>query len=789
MHDVPYRCPACSGCKQCQHGAKLGLASSLSIQEQQDIQSNIKFVEHDQSQPGYYISKLPLIKDYENHMQTNYEAVNQANIKLLQQLQKRGAGDAEEISKSYNELIKNKFIIPIEDLPQDQQNYIKTSKIKNYIPNAVAYKSDSHSTKVRICWDATRITGHGSPLNSHLMRGTSTYSMTKSLLLFRRGKFALSCDISKFYNRLVLHPEHFNLHLSLWRPDMNPESEAKIFVLVRHFYGVASTAAIMLACMDDAATVARDLGMQDVADTIKLAFVDDCLNSLDLEEEIKTLKEKFNEFMISRGFPIKGFALSGNKPDKSLSPDDHLLVGGWHWWPETENMRLKTPLIFLGKKQKGRYKEGTSFLHNPKSKQDIAAFYENYPVTLAHILSRTASLYDQAGAISPIAGYGRWITRLALEESKAVFLQPVSHTIKVLFIDYLWQVCCFGKMDIKRNFGIAINPEKATLLVYFDAGHEGELCIFHLQYETDKPGIYHTEFLFSNHCLVPMGRNVPHSELDSAYKASKRTDIIMEWLSKFIIRKALIGDAQVCLFWVLNRVKRTNTFIRNRTHSISRTFEDEEIFYIPSAQNPADIATKFRAGFENAYKQLGDGQPFRVGPNFMSKGLQTAIEDGDITNITKMTLSLETKRAARNQLIDPGADETHPSDVVTPAEVAFITATQDLPTHEGVDSTEAVLLCTDNEQQIEIQATIPADGTISDKIAERLTYSQYIISPTCKAYNKMYDATTIALMAVHFLHLATKQTNLYSVVTKRMALFIRNSNIPSSFILNRKLSR
>ena len=135
-------------------------------------------------------------------------------------------------------------------------------------------------------------------------------------------------------------------------------------------------------------------------------------------------------------------------------------------------------------------------------------------------------------------------------------------------------------MDIKRNFGLALNPEKANLLVYFDAGHEGEMYIFHLQYETYEPGKYHTEFLFSSHCLVPMGRNVPHSELDSAYKASKQTDIILEWLNKFIIRKALIGDAQVCLFWVLNRIKRTNTFIRNRTHSISRTFDDTEIFYI-----------------------------------------------------------------------------------------------------------------------------------------------------------------------------------------------------------------
>ena len=99
---------------------------------------------------------------------------------------------------------------------------------------------------------------------------------------------------------------------------MDPESEAQIFVLVRHIYGVASTAAIMLACMDDAAAVALALGMDDVATTIKLAFVDDCLNSLDLEEEIKALKTDLNNFMVSRGFPIKGFALSGSRPDKSL---------------------------------------------------------------------------------------------------------------------------------------------------------------------------------------------------------------------------------------------------------------------------------------------------------------------------------------------------------------------------------------------------------------------------------------------------------------------------------------
>ena len=765
LHEVQYRCPACSGCKQCQHGAKLGLASSVSIQEQQDIESNIEFKKHDHSELGYYISKLPLIKNHENSMHTNYESVNQANIKLLEQLRKKNNGDAEDIAQSYNDLVKHRFIIPIKELPKEQQDYINKSQVKNYIPNAVAYKSDSHSTKIRICWDGTRVTGKGSTLNSQLMRGLSTYSMTKSLLMFRRGKFALSCDISKFYNRLYLDPVHYNLHLSVWRPDMNPESIAEVFVLVRHFYGVASTAAIMQACMNDAAAVARKIGMHDVATTIELAFVDDCLNSLDEEKKLLKLKADLNEFMTSKGFPIKGFALSGSKPDKTLSPDDHLLVGGWHWWPESEQMRLKIPIIYLGKKQKGRYKDGSIFLHNPKSKKDIQNFYKHFPLTLAHILSRTASLYDQSGAIAPIAGYGRWITRLALEETKATFLDKVSDKIKALFVDYLWQIHCFGDMDIQRNFGVAINPERATLLVYFDAGHEGELCIFHLQYETDKQGKFHTEFLFSLHCLVPRGRNVPYSELDSAYKASARTDIILDWLQNFITRKALIGDAQICLFWLLNRVKRTNTYIRNRIHTISRTFNDSEIFYVKSESNPADIGTKFRHGFENAYTLLADGQPFRTGPDFMKNGLQAAIDNEDIENITTMKISLEKKREARRQTFMP-EEEHDPSETMTPAEVTLVIAIEDLSEHDIVDDPETVMLYTDNSQNIEIETTFPKDEVISTKIAERMDFSKYIISPTCKSYSKMHDTTTLAFLAIHCFMKATKSTKCSNMANK-----------------------
>ena len=50
---------------------------------------------------------------------------------------------------------------------------------------------------------------------------------------------------------------------------------------------------------------------------------------------------------------------------------------------------------------KGRYKDGTRFLHNPNSKQTIADFYVDYPVTLAHILSRTTSLMTKQEQCHP----------------------------------------------------------------------------------------------------------------------------------------------------------------------------------------------------------------------------------------------------------------------------------------------------------------------------------------------------------------------------------------------------
>ena len=117
-------------------------------------------------------------------------------------------------------------------------------------------------------------------------------------------------------------------------------------------------------------------------------------------------------------------------------------------------------------------------------------------------------------------------------------------------------------MRSKGSSLLCRDPRKATLLVYFDAWEGAEMYIMHLLYETHTCGLYQAEFLFSANALVPIGRNIPHAELDAAFRATRQTSLILDWLSNFIVEKALLGDSQVSLLWVQNRQKRTTSFIR-----------------------------------------------------------------------------------------------------------------------------------------------------------------------------------------------------------------------------------
>ena len=89
--------------------------------------------------------------------------------------------------------------------------------------------------------------------------------------------------------------------------------------------------------------------------------MDDCNCSLSTKKEVEEIKEHMPQFMKEHGFPIKALACSGKPAPKELSDGTMINVASYQWEPQADKMKIMTPKIFTGKKNKGKYSDDTRF--------------------------------------------------------------------------------------------------------------------------------------------------------------------------------------------------------------------------------------------------------------------------------------------------------------------------------------------------------------------------------------------------------------------------------------------
>ena len=150
------------------------------------------------------------------------------------------------------------------------------------------------------------------------------------------------------------------------------------------------------------------------------------------------------------------------------------------------------------------------------------------------------------------------------------------------------------------------SPEELVLRVHFygirssgglcmaavmctDAGHSASLMVFYLGKESDE-GLK-LDFVFSIGNLNNENGVIPRNELDIIERGTRQAEKLLEWMTRRVKRKILIADAKVPLFWLQNKNLCTLPFVQTRVHAICKIFEPDEMFYINSEDNPADMGT------------------------------------------------------------------------------------------------------------------------------------------------------------------------------------------------------
>ena len=321
---------------------KVNASSYNAFREQLVMEDLVKFTPPTEDKNGFFSSLLPLKPYNVRSIRDNQESADKYNLALVTKLQKDPRAK-DDVKNEWEKLVNLGFLVKFVDLPKDVQDEIN-SNTRHFIAQTIAYKESSASTKTRICWDSSRSSKESASLNSILMKGAAEYSVAKMLIKFRENKYGISADISKFYNNLKLDAKHYHLHLAMWRPNLDPEEEAVIYVLLVHFYGIRSSGGLCLAAIKQIISFAREQNLEIIARILEAAYVDDCNSSVSTKKEVETIKHNMPDFMQSYGFPIKGLACSGEAPPKELSEDGiSVNVAGYRWQPLKDELKIVTP--------------------------------------------------------------------------------------------------------------------------------------------------------------------------------------------------------------------------------------------------------------------------------------------------------------------------------------------------------------------------------------------------------------------------------------------------------------
>ncbi len=222
----------------------------------------------------------------------------------------------------------------------------------NYITMVEAFKEGPHSTTpLRICMNSSlrQLKPVSLALNDCLMKGPpALVDLFTVTLGIREHRYALTKDLSRFYQRVDADPLAQHLRRVMWQGG-DESAEMKVYITTTVNFGDKPAGCIAIA---EARETADRFGAEfpEAAWFLKFrTYVDDATAGADTMARLRELSSEMETVARKGGFEFKETMMSGDKEKDDGEPHKVL---GLIW--ETEKDRLKVEVkLNLGAKKAG----------------------------------------------------------------------------------------------------------------------------------------------------------------------------------------------------------------------------------------------------------------------------------------------------------------------------------------------------------------------------------------------------------------------------------------------------
>ena len=218
----------------------------------------------------------------------------------------------------------------------------------------------------------------------------------------------------------------------------------------------------------------------------------------------------------------------------------------------------------------------------------------NQPVTRRGVLSTIASVFDPLGFLSPYILLGKQILQDMCREN-AGWDKPLSDQVMPKWLAWRDGLTGLGSIKVERcltpqNFGTIVSTE---LHHFSDASTSGYGQCSYIRI-VNTEGRVHCALLAGKSRVAPIKAvTVPRLELQAAVLSAKMAQIVQTELKLTEISRVVFWvDSQVVLGYIRNQARRFNVYVANRVQQIKDLVGSDEWYYVNTANNPADIASR-----------------------------------------------------------------------------------------------------------------------------------------------------------------------------------------------------
>ena len=419
---------------------------------------------------------------------------------------------------------------------------------------------------------------HNKSLKDELLQGPDlTNSLVGVLTRFRQDPVAFMSDVEAMFHQVRVYPKDRSALCFPWWPDGDLGLEPEEYMMLIHLFGaVSSLSCANFALKKTTADNQAGFSSEAVRSVKQNFYVDDCLKSVDSEEDAIHLSSELSQLLKQGGFQLTKWLSNKRKVVESV--------------PESDRAASVRDLDFdrtLTERALGVQWHVTSDTFGFK----IAT--KDKPPTRRGILSMISSIYDPVGFVAPFHLSAKILLQNFCRKQLG-WDDLIPEEDLICWKSWLEELPRLEQFSIDRcfklpNFGDIISCQlhhfsDASQVAY---GAVSYLRLVNAQYEV------HCLFVMGKSCLSPLKpTTIPRMELSAAV-LSTRLDRMIHQQVELPINDSLYWTDNTCVLrYIANSERRYKTFVANRLAAIRKQCFPSQWHYVGTKMNPADDASR-----------------------------------------------------------------------------------------------------------------------------------------------------------------------------------------------------